>query len=128
MVGVDLDRRRNEDQIGAKGMQLVAEARSQLVAETAIGKAEKDELGVFTEGIQGSARFLLAHGRGARLRSVRGHDDAYGSAFVQVVRDQTSATDHLVVRMGSEDEQPFAAEQRRFVRNRLRLDQHAGIV
>jgi diguanylate cyclase (GGDEF)-like protein len=43
-------------------------------------------------------------------------------------RDEAAAPDHLVVGMRREHEQPFAAEQRRFVRNRLRLNEHGGIV
>jgi hypothetical protein len=46
--------------------------------------------------------------------------------LAEMLGDDPAAADDFIIGMGSEHEQPLAAEQRRLVRNRLRLGQHAG--
>ena len=41
-----------------------------------------------------------------------------------MLRDEAAAADDFIVGVGSEDEQPLAAERRGLVGDRLRFDQH----
>ena len=128
MIGMNLDRRRRENEIGSKVEQDLAKAWRDAVVELAIGSAQELDRDVFAEVCECPTRFLFAYVRPAGLRAVRGHDHAHLAPLAQMLRDEPATSDHFVVGVRCEDEQPFAAELSRFIRNRLRLDEHGRIV
>ncbi len=122
VIGMNFDGTRDEDQVGTERRQLIADRPRCLVAESAVGKAQELQLGG-AEPRETAPRFFFAKRRIASLRrAVRGDDDSHRAPLAQMQRNQSAAGDDFVIGMGCEDKQPLTAEQRRFVRNRLRLN------
>ena len=124
---MDLDRARHRDEVRREGEQRVVqfgEQRLGVFGEVPVGEAIELDVDPFAEERQAAAGLLLAGRRVARLGAVRGDNHAHFPAVAKVLGHEAAAADRLVVRMRREHEQPLAAQSRRLVGNRLRLDGH----